>query len=91
MHINSISITGFRNFKSQEIKFSSGVNVLYGNNGSGKTNLLESIFVLCLGRSHRSSTDSVMIEKNMDYYRLEGEIFSEKNYEVAVAFQTGSR
>ncbi len=91
MHINSISITGFRNFKSQEIKFSSGVNVLHGNNGSGKTNLLESIFVLCLGRSHRSSTDSVMIEKNMDYYRLEGEIFSEKNYEVAIAFQTGSR
>lgn len=43
MHISKIHIEGFRNFKSQEILFNDGVNVIIGHNNSGKTNLLKAL------------------------------------------------
>lgn len=68
------------------------MNILYGRNGAGKTNLLEAIFVLCLGRSHRGAPESVMLRQEEEVYRVEGEIEeSGTAYEVAVAYQRGGR
>lgn len=70
----------------------SGVNIFYGNNGSGKTNLLEAIFVLCLGRSHRSANETVLVKDGCDYYRLEGVVHSDDRIlQLAVAYERGSR
>ncbi len=92
MYLKSLKLNNFRNIKTQSIEFSPEINILYGSNGSGKTNILEAVFVLCLGRSHRSSMDTVMIEKGNDFYRLEGLVnFPEKETEVALAFQKGGR
>lgn len=74
------------------MEFGPGVNILYGPNGSGKTALLEAIFVLCLGRSHRGATDSVMVHKSQEVYRIEGEIEADKQkYHMAVAYQLKGR
>ena len=92
MIINSINITNFRNFTELQTDFSPTVNIFYGDNGSGKTNLLEAIFVLCLSRSHRSATDTVLVKKNEDFYRIEGLIdLDDKEIELAVAYQKNSR
>lgn len=92
MIIKSIQLNKFRNFQNLKTEFSPNVNIFYGNNGSGKTNLLESIFVLCLGRSHRAATESVLIKKGEDYYRIEGNINKDdKDLELAVAYQKNSR
>ena len=92
MLVKSINIVSFRNFKSSSVDFCDGVNIIYGRNGAGKSNLLEAIFVLLLGRSHRGGADAVMVKENAGVYRLEGEVDSGGNKcSIAVAYQTGGR
>lgn len=45
MHINKIELSNFRNYENQKIILNKDINIIYGNNGEGKTNILESIFV----------------------------------------------
>jgi DNA replication and repair protein RecF len=90
--INSLSITGFRNLTGLTLNPAESVNVFYGSNGSGKTNLLEAIFTLCLGRSQRGAADVVMVGHSCDVYRLEGQLeIPNRSYGVAVAYQRGGR
>jgi len=92
MYIESINLQNFRNIESLSLKLNPGVNVFYGDNGSGKTNLLEALFVLCLGRSHRAAAESVMIREGCDFYRLEGQISVDgSSLMLAVAYQVGAR
>lgn len=63
MILNSIKLKNFRNYKNLDIHFSKGINILYGKNAQGKTNLLESIYVLALTKSHRSFIDHNLISK----------------------------
>ncbi|UCE23813.1 MAG: DNA replication/repair protein RecF [Candidatus Zixiibacteriota bacterium] len=92
MYLESITATNFRNLVSLTLEFSHGVNVFYGDNGSGKTNLLEAIFVLFLGRSHRAALEAVMIHRESDFYRIEGTVHSdETTHSVAVACQRVGR
>ena len=86
------SLNGFRNFTPLEVEFGDRVNILYGDNGSGKTNLIEAIFVLCLGRSHRGVADAIMVQEGRDTYRTEGVIRQNgETSESAVAYQVGGR
>ncbi len=92
MYVKSLKASNFRNLSQLEVNFSPGTNILYGYNGTGKTNLLEAIFVLCLGRSHRGALESVMLRGNGEVYRIEGCIEKEGvAHEVAVAYQRGGR
>lgn len=54
MRCNAVSLSGFRNIENASVRFSSGVNVLYGDNAQGKTNMLEAIYFAAIGRSFRS-------------------------------------
>ena len=45
MFVNKIELNNFRNYENQEILLDKKVNIIYGNNGEGKTNILESIFI----------------------------------------------
>lgn len=92
MQIKSLSAVGFRNLNSIHAEFSGGVNILSGDNGSGKTNLLEAIHTLCLGRSQRGAGDQVLLGQGSDVYRLQGELVSENEIcEVTAAYQRGGR
>jgi DNA replication and repair protein RecF len=92
MYIHSLDITNFRNFRQLATDFAEGVNIFYGSNGSGKTNLLEAIFVLCLGRSHRSAVESVLVNSEADFYRIAGQInLTDKQIDLAVAYQKNGR
>jgi DNA replication and repair protein RecF len=59
--VNGLELTGFRNYRSASITFSPGINLVTGANGQGKTNLLEAIALLSIGRSIRGATDARMI------------------------------
>ncbi|MBN1211797.1 MAG: DNA replication/repair protein RecF [candidate division Zixibacteria bacterium] len=92
MIIKNIRIDNFRNFTSLESDFTPGANIFFGDNGSGKTNFLESVFVLCLGRSQLGAADTILMKQDADYYRLEGTIErDERSRAVAVAYQKGYR
>ncbi len=54
MKCNAVSLAGFRNIENAHVHFAPGVNVVYGENAQGKTNLLEAIYFCAIGRSFRS-------------------------------------
>ncbi len=92
MHIKSLSVNGFRNLSLLNIEFTAGVNIFVGDNGSGKTNLLEAIHVLCLGRSQRGAGAQVLLNSHSDVYRLEGQLTSDNGaFNIAAGYQHGGR
>lgn len=77
MIIKKLNLTNFRNYDNLEIEFNKKINIIYGNNAQGKTNILEGIFVLCLTKSHRLYVDSNLIKHNQEFTNLIG-IFENK-------------
>ena len=67
MVINEINLTNFRNYENQYVKLNNGINVFYGDNAQGKTNLLEAIFICSIGKSFRTNKD--INENNLTKYR----------------------
>ena len=61
MIIKSLELSDFRNYDSLCINFDKGVNILYGDNAQGKTNILEAIYVSATTKSHKSSKDKDII------------------------------
>lgn len=61
MIIKSIKLSNFRNYKEMEINFDDGINILYGKNAQGKTNILESAYLCATTKSHKGSKDKEMI------------------------------
>ena len=70
MYVQSLELQNFRNYKNLNINFDIGTNILYGNNAQGKTNILESIYLLGTSKSHRSSKDKDMISFESDESHL---------------------
>ena len=64
MQIESIKLRDFRNYEELILAPHPGVNILFGQNGSGKTNLLEAIHYCALGRSHRTSQDREVVRRD---------------------------
>ena len=61
MIVKSIYLENFRNYKAQEIKLENNINVFYGNNAQGKTNILEALYFCAFGRSFRTHKDAELI------------------------------
>ena len=61
MWIEKIALTNFRNYENQEIILNKNINIFYGENAQGKTNIIESIFLSSIGKSFRTSKDSELI------------------------------
>lgn len=61
MWIKNIKIKNFRNYEEQEIILEKKINIFYGENAQGKTNIIEAIFLSSLGKSFRTKKDSEMI------------------------------
>jgi len=62
MYIEEIKLKNFRNYKTQEIKLKNGINLFYGKNAQGKTNIIESIFLCSMGKSFRARRDKELIK-----------------------------
>lgn len=74
MKIEHLKLTNFRNYDSLELDFNKNINIFIGNNGQGKTNILESIYVLSLTKSNRYGFDSDLIKFQQDVAKVEGTI-----------------
>lgn len=74
MHVTRVFISSFRNYARLDLFPVSGVNVFYGPNGSGKTNLLESLFCLSAGYSHRTGREADLIQHGQDGFTLRAEL-----------------
>jgi DNA replication and repair protein RecF len=72
--LKSLYLRNFRNYPEAEIHFSEKLNILYGDNAQGKTNLLEAIYLIATGRSFRTQTLSELIRTNESFFYLEADI-----------------
>lgn len=79
MQISSIKLTNFRNYRELNLEFDSDINVLYGENAQGKTNILEAIYLCSCLRSHRTSKDSDLISHEADGYEVFMEYYDSEN------------
>ena len=57
MWIKKIKIKNFRNYEEQEIYFNKNINLFYGENAQGKTNIIEAIYLCSLGKTFRAKKD----------------------------------
>ena len=73
MRFTSLRLARFRNYDSLELSPHPGITVLYGPNGSGKTNLLEAMHLLSVGRSHRTANDREMIAAGANVALIHGQ------------------
>ena len=71
MWINNIKIKNFRNYYEQEIDLNENINIFYGENAQGKTNIIEAIFLCSMGKSFRAKKDKEMINLNSENASIE--------------------
>jgi DNA replication and repair protein RecF len=82
MYLKKLSLSNFRNYKNISIEFSPEGAFFEGENGSGKTNLLEAIYVLCTGRSQRNALKKEMVRFGSSCTSIDGQFFSEDGKEI---------
>ncbi|MCB0554037.1 MAG: DNA replication/repair protein RecF [Phaeodactylibacter sp.] len=85
MHLQHYILTNFKNYESQRIDCSPRLNCYVGHNGMGKTNLLDAVYYLCMGKSHFNLPDSLIARHNEAFFRLEGHFLRENRPERIVA------
>lgn len=68
MRIKRLKVENFRNLEKLDIKFSDGVNIIYGNNAQGKTNIIEAIYIFSFGKSFRANRDIELLKFDKEYF-----------------------
>lgn len=92
MIAKEIELHHFRNYDAQTVRFHEKANIITGNNAQGKTNLLESLYIMSLGKSFRTSRESDMIGFGKEFARAKAIFLKEKrDLEIEFIFQQGNR
>ena len=82
--VRKIKLVNFRNYKKVNINFDKKINILIGDNAQGKTNILESIYVLAFTKSHRSFIDHSLIKDGQDSAIIKGILQKEISYNLEI-------
>lgn len=92
MHLKTLSLINFKNWTQAEFNFSPKINCFVGNNGSGKTNVLDAIHYLSVCKSYFISADSQNIKDNEPFFVVEGEFSKqEQNYAIYCGLKKGTK
>lgn len=87
MYLSEIRLKGFRNYEEEFVTFHPKVNIITGNNAQGKTNLLEAIYIMSLGKSFRTSRDSEMIGFHREFCSVKGKVFrQDEELEIEITY-----
>ncbi len=84
MYLQQLSVINFKNYAEAELTFSDGVNAFTGDNGAGKTNLLDAIHYLSLCKSYFNPIDSQQIKQGADFFIINGN-FNKNNKHEKIA------
>ena len=92
MIVKGIQLDFFRNFVHLDAQFSQEINVIYGENAQGKTNLLEAVAYLSSASSHRARYDRELIQFGVDSAFIKAEVFSrERDFTLEANLHRGAR
>ncbi len=84
MYVSKVSLTNFRNYATAEIELSEKQNFIFGLNAQGKTNFLEAVYLLCLGRSFRQARNQELVKRETTFFNLRASLFQEPGIERLV-------
>ena len=73
MYLKNLRLWNFRSYETLDLNLQNGITVLLGENGVGKTNVVEAIYLLCTGKSHRNNREGDLIKLNTDWARVRAE------------------
>lgn len=92
MQLQNISLNNFKNYESFSLNFGENINCLLGENGSGKTNLLDAIHYLSMTKSAFNANDRQSVQHQSDYFTIEGEFaLKDENYKVFCGLRKGDK
>ena len=76
MKFKNLELLNFRNYQNLKIDFDDKLNLIYGNNGEGKTNIVEALFLLAYTKSFRTNNDKYMIKFGEDYLQVKAHVIN---------------
>ncbi len=82
MIIKKLSLYNFKNHSEKRFEFSPQINCFVGNNGAGKTNILDALHYLSVGKSFLGNTDLNNIKKDEDFFTIDAEIQNEDSEDI---------
>jgi len=92
MWLKNITLLNFKNYATAEVIFAKTVNAFVGNNGAGKTNLLDAIHYLCLCKGYFNPIDSQQIKANEDLFLIQGDFErKEKNEKITCGLKRNQK
>ena len=90
MYIKNIKLCNFRNYEQLDLELNKNINIIYGDNAQGKTNILESIFLCGFGKSFRTTKEKEMIQFNKDSALVEI-LYQKKDRDGKVKIEIGAK
>ena len=92
MQLKRLLLTNYKNQKAYQVDFETPINAFVGNNGVGKTNLLDAIYHLALGKSYFNPIATQNIHFGADFFVLEGVFFKKEETEkIVCSFKKGNK
>ena len=92
MYLQKLSLINFKNFSSQIFDFEDKINCFVGNNGVGKTNVLDAIYYLSFAKSYFNPVATQNIKHNEDFFVIEGAYFiNDRNDSVSCSLKRGHK
>jgi DNA replication and repair protein RecF len=92
MYLKKLSLLNFKNFESQTFEFHDKINCFVGNNGVGKTNVLDAIYYLSFGKSYFNSVASQNIRHHQDFFMIEGSYnVKDRNESIVCSLKRGAK
>ncbi len=92
MHLTSLSVVNFKNIREAVIDFSPRLNTFIGNNGAGKTNILDALYCLSFTKSFFNTSDQLNVTHNENWFMLQGKYTGEPGDDLVVyGYQNGQK
>jgi DNA replication and repair protein RecF len=79
MFLKELKLTDYRNYARLQLSFGEGIQIIHGENGQGKTNLLESIYYLAITKSFRMAKEKEILRQDQPYFEIVGEFAGREN------------
>ena len=86
MKIKNLYLTNFRNYEKEKIEFGPGINIIYGKNAQGKTNIIEAIYYFQSGKSYRCIRENEAIRFGEDYAKIEADFEKNNSLDSSLIF-----
>lgn len=90
MYIEKIELSNFRNYIEQKIELDKNINIFYGNNAQGKTNIIEAIYLSAIGKSYRTNKEKELINMSKDFSVTEIE-YSKKDRDGKIKIEISDK